>query len=93
MSMQCFSCGDCCLRMSPITGNGEPCPHLIKQDTYYFCGIYNNRPVECQNHKFPARFCPIGIDKLQLNSRDKISQRIDDSWEKLKQLSEADNDK
>jgi len=83
--MDCLHCGDCCLRMSPIS-SPLPCPHIIKNDTFYFCKIYKNRPNDCKTHEFPYRFCPIGLDILKLKSLDEIRNRIDDGYEKTKQL-------
>jgi len=77
--MYCLYCGDCCLRMSPIS-HPEPCPNIIKNDTFYFCKDYKNRPDECKNHQFPSRFCPIGMEKLNLDTPDKTRKRIDDGW-------------
>jgi hypothetical protein len=78
--MYCLYCGDCCKRMSPITGNGDPCPRLITKGSLHFCSTYNNRPSECENHKFSSRFCPIGIDMLKLSDIEDIRKRIDDGW-------------
>ena len=79
--MYCLHCGDCCLRMSPIS-NSE-CPKLIQKDTYYLCSIYTNRPKQCENHDFPSRFCPVGMSKLGLHypqDLEKIKDRIDIGW-------------
>jgi hypothetical protein len=51
--------------MSPITNGEEPCPNLIEYKGFWFCGDYENRPFECENHNFVARFCPVGLDVLQ----------------------------
>jgi hypothetical protein len=75
--MYCLYCGDCCLRMSPIS-TPNPCPHLIQDGTFYFCRIYDRRPDERRKHSFPSRFCPIGMDKLKLNTPEKVAQRIDE---------------
>jgi len=83
--MNCLHCGDCCLRMSPVS-QPEPCPLLIVVDNFYFCGDYNNRPKECKNHLMPYRHCPIGIEKLKLQNPLEISRRIDNGWELSKQL-------
>ena len=77
--MNCLHCGDCCLRMSPLSAP-EQCPHIIQDGTFFFCSVYNQRPEECANHKFPARHCPIGIDKLGFINPQQIAQRIDDGW-------------
>lgn len=83
--MYCLHCGNCCLRMSPLSAPNS-CPHLIKDDNFYFCGIYKNRPIECEKHDFPYRFCPIGLDILKLNNIDDIRRRIDNGYEKTKIL-------
>ena len=83
--MNCLHCGDCCLRMSPIS-TPDPCPHLIQDGTFYFCGIYDRRPNECYKHDFPFRFCPIGMSKMGLDTPEKVAQRIDDGWHKSKSL-------
>jgi len=83
--MYCLHCGDCCLRMSPLD-SPEPCRYLIQDGDYFFCGSYKNRPIECINHDFPSRFCPIGLSKLNLRSPDRIRERIDTGWEKCKVL-------
>lgn len=80
--MECLHCGDCCLRMSPITG-GE-CPYVIKVDKYYFCSTYDNRPKECKNHDFPSRFCPIGMSQFKLKDIDSIRMHIDEAWKIIK---------
>ena len=85
--MYCLYCGDCCKRMSPIS-QPEPCPHLIEQDTFVFCGIYDGRPIECQKHEYPSRFCPIGMSVLGFTypkDVDRIRDRIDVGWELIKQ--------
>ena len=82
--MDCLHCGDCCLRMSPI--NHGRCPIVVQKGTFYLCGDYKHRPVECKNHQFPARWCPIGMDVLKLHypdDLDKIRQRIDYAHEHL----------
>jgi len=79
--MYCLHCGDCCLRMSPISAP-EPCPKLRQDGDFYFCGDYEHRPEECINHTFHARFCPIGLDKLHLINADKVRDRIDTGYAK-----------
>lgn len=81
--MNCLHCGDCCLRMSPISAP-DPCPNLVIVENFYFCGIYENRPEECRNHKFPFRHCPVGVDILGLDDPIKIAQRIDKGYDLLK---------
>ncbi len=74
------------MRMSPISAP-NPCPLLmITDDGFYFCGDYDNRPEQCQNHSFDSRFCPIGLDVLKPRTIDDIRIRIDDGWEKIKRL-------
>src|SRR3972149_7403636 len=81
--MYCLHCGDCCLRFSPL---GNPCPKLLKKDNFYFCGEYANRPQQCQDHDYPSRFCPIGIDVLKLRDPDQVRMRIDEGHELLQIL-------
>jgi Fe-S-cluster containining protein len=82
--MECLHCGDCCLRFSPIK---NPCPLLIKDDDYYFCSDYKNRPEQCSNHRFNGfRFCPVGLNKLQLKKIEQIRIRIDRGWEKIQKI-------
>ena len=84
--MYCLHCGDCCKRMSPITGKGEPCPNIIENGDFVFCSKYEDRPEECKNHGFPSRFCPIGIDMLELKNTEDIRQRIDEGFQKIKEF-------
>lgn len=86
MEMYCLHCGDCCRRLSPLTGDDEQCPHIVESNDYIFCKIYSNRPKECANHKFPTRFCPIGLDVLNINSPDQVVNRIDTGYERIKEL-------
>ena len=58
--------------------NPNPCRHIIQEGTFYFCGIYENRPNDCAAHDFPQRFCPIGHEKLHLDTPDKMARRIDE---------------
>lgn len=84
--MDCLYCGDCCLRMSPLASENEPCPRVIKMETpadknpYYFCRNFLARPNQCRKHSFPARFCPIGMEKLRLSHIDDIRFRIDQGY-------------
>ena len=84
--MDCLHCGDCCLRISPISTSYGPCPYLIKDGTFYFCKVYDRRPSECRSHKFDFRFCPIGIEKLGISEPTEIAIRIDDGYRKTKSL-------
>lgn len=85
--MECLNCGDCCLRLSPLTSS-EPCPLLVKDENFYFCSKYNERPNECKEHRFNGfRFCPIGIEKLKLTDPIQVSTRIDKGWNKIKEIS------
>jgi len=70
--------------MSPISAP-EPCPHIyVKESTFYFCNIYERRPIECQNHNFPSRYCPIGVEKLGLTTTEAIRERLDAGYALLK---------
>ncbi len=82
--MNCLHCGDCCLRMSPLSDG--PCPHIIEKQGFFFCSEYASRPNQCRNHKFPFKHCPIGIEKLRLKDPIAISLRIDEGWEISKSL-------
>ena len=80
--MDCLYCGDCCLRMSPKSAP-FPCPDIIQDDTFCFCGCYKQRPQSCINHSFPFRFCPIGVEKLGLQNPQDIAQRIDAGFKRI----------
>lgn len=81
--MECLYCGDCCLRMSPISDG--PCPNLIHTCDFYFCIDYENRPEQCRNHRFNGfRFCPIGVEKLKLTNSQDVARRINVGYEKIK---------
>ena len=83
--MYCLHCGDCCLRMSPLSAP-DPCPHLEQQGDFYFCKVYERRPEQCKKHDFPSRFCPIGMSILKLDSLDAVRERIDEGWERTEKL-------
>ena len=78
--MDCLYCGDCCLRMSPKS-QPLPCHDIIQKGTFYFCGCYLERPDECKNHEFPMRFCPIGMEKLNIHDLNGLRQRIDEGFD------------
>ena len=65
--------------MSPLSAP-EPCPNLIQTGTFYFCTFYASRPTACRSHEFHARFCPIGMSKLGIDSPEKVRDRIDAGW-------------
>ncbi len=67
------------MRMSPIS-NPDPCPHIIQNGDFYFCGIYESRPDECKNHDFPSRICPVGLEKLGRLDAQQAAQRIDKGY-------------
>ena len=93
--MDCLHCGDCCLRMSPISAP-EPCPHLVKDNDFYFCKIYKSRPDQCKAHDFPSRFCPIGMDTQKLSypeDVEKIRIRLEIGYIKARELNEHDERK
>ena len=81
--MHCLHCGDCCLRMSPLSAP-EPCPHIWHVEDFYFCDRYQRRPDECSAHTFHSRFCPIGQDKLGISDPDIIRQRLDAGYALIK---------
>lgn len=74
--MHCLHCGDCCLRMSPLSAP-EPCPHIDQRGDFYFCGCYEKRPEDCVNHRFPSHVCPIGAGKLNISDPEEMRQRLD----------------
>lgn len=74
--VNCLHCGDCCLRMSPLSAP-EPCPYIKQVDNFYFCSCYEKRPEECVNHTFHSRVCPIGMDILNLQEPEEMRQRLD----------------
>ena len=81
--MECLSCGDCCLRMSPcadpVTG---VCPHIVQPEPgLYLCADYENRPERCAAHDFPSRFCPIGVSVLGYSEAEMVARRIDHCYE------------
>jgi ferredoxin len=77
--MKCLSCGHCC-KMSPI--NSGYCPLLIEakgnHGTIYYCSDYENRPIECKNHTYPASICPVGLNTLSLINDSLIKNRLTD---------------
>lgn len=87
--MYCLYCGDCCRRMSPIS-NPDPCPFIIEDGTFTFCSVYESRPKRCADYEYPNfRFCPIGMDVLNLSypeDLERIRMRIDDGYEKIKEI-------
>lgn len=86
--MECLHCGDCCLKMSPISAP-EPCPNLLQNGDFYFCKIYRSRPNRCKSHTFPSRFCPIGMDILKLSypeDIEKIRVRLEIGYIRAKEV-------
>lgn len=87
--MECLHCGDCCLRLSPLIQKA-PYWNIIKKGNFFFCKIYPKRPLECKNHKYYTRFCPIGLSKLKLKTIDDIRFRIDKGWSIIKDISKLE---
>lgn len=83
--MNCFHCGDCCLRMSPLDAP-YPCRHLKQDGTFYFCAIYYAKPAECDRHDFPMRHCPIGVEKLNITSTTEMQVRLETGYIKAKEI-------
>jgi len=81
--MYCLHCGDCCLRMSPLSAP-EPCPNIDQRGDFYFCDNYRNRPEACVSHDFPSNYCPIGVSKLGLATPEEVRQRLDAGYALLK---------
>lgn len=74
--MYCLNCGWCCERMSPLTKDENTlCPYLYEYKGMKLCSEYETRPEQCINHRFPAKFCPIGMDVLGLD-REGAAQRV-----------------
>ena len=82
--MECLACGDCCRRMSPVSGEDVPCPFLTTDGTICSCAAYERRPAQCANHDFPSRFCPVGVSVLGLDDATRVAQRIDEVWARRK---------
>jgi Fe-S-cluster containining protein len=69
------------MRMSPISAP-EPCPHIVQNGSFVFCGIYNKRPDQCKTHDFPChRTCPIGLDVLGIKTSEQYRVRSDAGFE------------
>lgn len=86
--MYCLHCGDCCLRMSPLSFP-EPCPNLIIDGLYHLCKDYENRPQQCMDHRFEARFCPIGMSILKFNNPTSIQVHLENGYQKIRHLEDA----
>lgn len=74
--MYCLHCGDCCKRMSPLSAP-EPCPKLVEDDGFYFCGDYEHRPHQCVNHSFPYHVCPVGWGVVGIRDMEDMRLRVD----------------
>jgi len=81
-------CGDCCLRMSPLS-YPNPCPNLIIDGIYHFCKDYENRPQQCMDHRFEARFCPIGMSILKFDNPTAIQVHLENGYLKTRHLEDA----
>lgn len=71
--MYCLHCGNCCKTLSPF---GSPCKNIIEIEGFVICGIYEKRPEECSNHKFPCDVCPIGKELLCLATLEQLKNRL-----------------
>jgi len=78
--------------MSPIS-NPEPCPFIIQEGDFIFCTRYSDRPELCKKHELPFRFCPVGLEKLNLREILRISQRIDAGWQKIKFMQQSNKER
>ncbi len=68
--VKCLRCGWCCTSIYPGNRNDEkeipePCPELqVEGNGLTRCGIYPNRPKQCQDEHMGAEEwepCPIGL--------------------------------
>jgi hypothetical protein len=84
--MDCLHCGDCCTRMSPLSEG--PCPHIVRDGSFVFCGIYALRPGQCRRHEYPCSRCPVGLDVLGIHDSETLRRRIDVGFEKTQKLKE-----
>jgi Fe-S-cluster containining protein len=82
--MNCLYCGFCCTKPNPF--NDTICPYLIEDDSFIFCNSYKIRPRACRDHKFNLEYCPIGMDRLKLKRSDKITERINEGYERIKNI-------
>lgn len=79
--MYCLNCGWCCEHMSPLTRDeNTPCPLLIERDGMKLCSDYENRPAQCKDHSFPAKFCPVGCDVLRLDRAEAAARVQRNDW-------------
>jgi len=83
--MECLHCGDCCRRMSPLSAP-DPCPHIVETGSFVLCGVYECRPEECRKHSFPMKYCPVGLEILDIGVPEKAHRRIDDGYTLTKKL-------
>jgi len=72
--MNCLYCGTCCKELSPF---GNPCKYLKEEGSYNLCSIYEHRPKQCRDHKYPYRHCPVGLQKTGIEDTTKLAMRID----------------
>ena len=67
--------------MSPLDSGGG-CPCLRQPEPgIYLCADYEHRPEQCANHRFPSRFCPIGVSVLGFVEAGQVARRIDRLFE------------
>lgn len=81
--MNCLHCGHCCRSLNPF--GDDVCRYLYQQNTFYFCSIYNHRPAQCREHRYPFKHCPIGIDILKVDAGWEVWQRIEQGYLLLKE--------
>jgi hypothetical protein len=70
--------------MSPLS-SPDPCFYIIHHEDFIFCENHEGRPQDCVNHRHPFRFCPVGLEKLNLVNIEDIRQRIDKGWQIIKE--------
>ncbi len=78
--MICLSCGDCCQKMSPLSEG--PCPYLIEHpNRVILCSVYGRRPQACKDHKYPQKWCPVGIAVLGITDSSSLAAREHYLWD------------
>jgi hypothetical protein len=87
--MNCFYCGECCLRKSLLSAQ-KLCTNLMTVDNFYFCKCYDHRPVECIKQHLSSKACSIGSSILAIHDSDKVQQRLNTGHTMLKHCKAED---